>query len=203
MLSTKRIGTITEYECAVHLMKLGCVVNVPLGEDCLYDLIADYQNNLLRVQVKHANPVSGGFEISCTSTQINATRIEDRKYPPNAFEYFGTVFDNRCYLIPFDPSIQRKKIRLDRPLNSQLANITWGYEVEAEYILAKQSDVHARPRVDMTAIITAEKQSEQHSKYMASKHTGAFWVTDGTISQRLPAGSSIPEGFRKGRVMPK
>ena len=37
-MTTKKLGKITEMQCQVELMKLGCSVSVPLGDDDRYDL---------------------------------------------------------------------------------------------------------------------------------------------------------------------
>ena len=53
MAALKRKGDIAEMKVAVDLLDRGCQVSFPFGEDCDYDLIADHEGVLHRVQVKY------------------------------------------------------------------------------------------------------------------------------------------------------
>jgi hypothetical protein len=53
MASLKQKGDLAELKVAADLMERGCRISIPFGEDCDYDLIADYEGRLHRVQVKH------------------------------------------------------------------------------------------------------------------------------------------------------
>jgi hypothetical protein len=53
MAPLKRKGDLAELKVAADLADRGCRISIPFGEDCDYDLIADYQGRLHRVQVKH------------------------------------------------------------------------------------------------------------------------------------------------------
>ena len=44
------------------------------------------------------------------------------------------------------------------------------------------------------------KLSESNLRHNAAK--GRFWITDGALSKRVPPGSHIPVGWRRGRIMP-
>jgi Holliday junction resolvase-like predicted endonuclease len=50
-LKTK--GDLAELKVAADLADRGCRISIPFGEDCDYDLIADYEGRLHRVQVKY------------------------------------------------------------------------------------------------------------------------------------------------------
>ncbi|HET9593383.1 MAG TPA: group I intron-associated PD-(D/E)XK endonuclease [Solirubrobacterales bacterium] len=52
MASLKRKGDLAELKVAADLIDRGCRISIPFGEDCDYDLIADYEGRLHRVQVK-------------------------------------------------------------------------------------------------------------------------------------------------------
>jgi len=135
MLSTKQIGTVTEYECAVFLMKLGCSISVPIGENNPYDLIVDVNNKLYRIQCKHSRSVEGGFQFSCESTRINATSIKVCKYSTDEIDYFGTIFEGTCYLVPVGLCRSECKLRTCPPKNGQLSKINWAKDYEASVIL--------------------------------------------------------------------
>lgn len=195
MIPTRTLGTVVEYECAIHLMKLGCIVSKPLDESSPYDLIADYKNHLIRIQVKHSNEVSGGFQFSCESTQINSSRIEARRYSKESVDYFGTVYNETCYLVPIIECGGSKKLRLDAPENYSIKRINWAIEYEAAYILAKLEDPNASPRIDISDIISSYKKQidVKNSQY------GTIWITDGTINKKIKNVDDIPNGFWRGR----
>lgn len=68
-LNHKQVGNLYELLVASKLAKLGCVISFPYGENCAYDMIADYDNNLYRIQVKAPYMLSNGiYSISCVTT---------------------------------------------------------------------------------------------------------------------------------------
>ena len=44
MASLKRKGDLAELKVAADLIDRGCRISIPFGEDCDYDLIADYED---------------------------------------------------------------------------------------------------------------------------------------------------------------
>ena len=69
MASLKKKGDLAELKVAADLMERGCALSIPFGEDVSYDLIADYEGRLHRVQVKYAKSdgqviIGFGFESS-------------------------------------------------------------------------------------------------------------------------------------------
>ena len=49
MNETKRKGLTTELQCQLYFTELGYNVSVPLGEDCKYDMIVDFNGILKRI----------------------------------------------------------------------------------------------------------------------------------------------------------
>jgi PD-(D/E)XK endonuclease len=52
MASLKTKGDLAELKVATDLVARGCRLSLPYGEDHDYDLVADYEGRLHRVQVK-------------------------------------------------------------------------------------------------------------------------------------------------------
>jgi hypothetical protein len=52
MAPLKRKGDLAELKVAADLVARGCRLSFPYGEDCDYDLIADFEGVLHRVLVK-------------------------------------------------------------------------------------------------------------------------------------------------------
>jgi hypothetical protein len=48
----KQLGDLAELKIACDLIERGCKLSIPFGEDCNYDLIADFDGVLHRIQVK-------------------------------------------------------------------------------------------------------------------------------------------------------
>ena len=53
MASLKQKGDLAELKVAADLIARGCRLSIPFGEDSDYDLIADFEGILHRVQVKY------------------------------------------------------------------------------------------------------------------------------------------------------
>jgi PD-(D/E)XK endonuclease len=54
MAGLKRKGDLAELKVAAELVARGCRLSIPFGEDHDYDLIADFEGRLHRIQVKYA-----------------------------------------------------------------------------------------------------------------------------------------------------
>jgi hypothetical protein len=52
MASLKQKGDLAELKVAADLLRRGCRLSIPFGEDSDYDLIADFEGRLHRVQAK-------------------------------------------------------------------------------------------------------------------------------------------------------
>lgn len=48
MASLKQKGDLAELKVAADLLRRGCRLSIPFGEDCDYDLIADFEGRLHR-----------------------------------------------------------------------------------------------------------------------------------------------------------
>ena len=51
--------------------------------------------------------------------------------------------------------------------------------------------------------LTGRIHSEETRKVISEKSVGRFWITDGSICKTLSSGSTIPDGWRRGRLNPK
>lgn len=72
--------------------------------DSRYDFIVDYNHQLLRIQVKTAtiglNEESITFKTQSTHTNTKGTVYH--AYSSEDVDYFATVYNHQCYLIPID-----------------------------------------------------------------------------------------------------
>lgn len=205
-LNTKQIGTITEYECAIYLMKLGCTISFPLGDYAPYDFIADYHDHLLRIQVKKSTYLdNGAFQIECTTSQFRGDGVHTRIYTSNEIDYFATMFEDTCYLIDQKECKTSKILRIEVPKNLQLHNIFWAVNYEAEFKLAQLLDSNATPRVDMQKILSDLKFKKQKESLLSidtnNSQYGTMWITNDQENKKIYKGEEIPVGFHAGRVV--
>ena len=138
-LTSKQLGTITEYQCITYLLERGYNVSVPIGENCAYDFIVEKDGTLYKIQCKHSTAKSNGesFTFSCETTRINATSVKYHKYSKNQIDFFATYYDNICYIIPVEECGAAKTLRVKWPENNQVKNVNWAHNYEADKMLSK------------------------------------------------------------------
>lgn len=100
MASRKHKGNLAELKVAVDLLDRGCRISIPFGEDCDYDLIADKEGTLHRVQVKYTESDGRIILVRCRSHSLTKGKIRQTKhYTAETIDWIA-VYDratNRCY----------------------------------------------------------------------------------------------------------
>lgn len=103
MAALKRKGDLAELKVAVDLIDRGCRISIPFGEDCDYDLIADYEGRLHRVQVKHTRSDGQVVLVSCRSHSLTNGRVRaTKRYTAEMVDWIA-VYDctsERCFYCP-------------------------------------------------------------------------------------------------------
>ena len=126
-LTTKQKGNITEMECILAFMQAGYKISIPYGEDCKYDLVVDIENYLYRIQCKtsHALPnPEDGFKFKTRSVVITTHGTKESRYNKNEIDYFATVYEGKCYLVPVEECSYEKTLRYCYPANGQKKGIS-------------------------------------------------------------------------------
>lgn len=126
-LTTKQKGNVTEMECILAFMKAGYKVSIPYGEDCRYDLVVDVNNHLYRVQCKTSGALKNpedGFRIKTKSVVITAHGIKETVYNKAEIDFFATVYEGNCYLVPVEECGYEKTLRYRYPANGQKKGIS-------------------------------------------------------------------------------
>lgn len=103
MASLKQKGDLAELKVAADLIDRGCRISIPFGEDCDYDLIADYQGRLHRVQVKYTCSDGRSILIRCRSHSLTNGRVRMTKLYTSSMIDWIAVYDRtseRCYYCP-------------------------------------------------------------------------------------------------------
>ncbi|MCI8378585.1 MAG: hypothetical protein HFH72_08710 [Lachnospiraceae bacterium] len=102
MTDKKIKGLTTELLCQYYITSLGYNISIPLGEDCKYDLIADFDVVLTRIQIKSCLEKENGILINLRSVSLSSENPVIRTYSKNDIDFFGTFYKDNMYLIPVE-----------------------------------------------------------------------------------------------------
>jgi hypothetical protein len=99
----KQKGDLAELKVAADLVDRDCQISFPFGEDCDYDLIADLDGQIHRVQVKYTESNGEVISIRCRSHSLTNGKIRRTKhYTAKTIDWIA-VYDrtsDRCYYFP-------------------------------------------------------------------------------------------------------
>lgn len=132
MLNSKQKGNLTELLCLAAFTELGYTVSIPYGDCARYDFIVDINNKLYKIQCKTANEVEDGvFRFSTRSTQVGTSSINTRTYSKDEIDFFATIINKKCCLIPVEEASSRgKTLRINPPKNGQKVGINFVKDYE-------------------------------------------------------------------------
>lgn len=140
VLNSKQKGNLTELLCIAAFVKLGITVSIPYGDCARYDFIADIDGKLYRIQCKTSTMLSDGvYQFSCRSTTGNTVVNSHRSYDSSQIDFFATIIDNQCYLIPVQETGSKSKtLRFTESKNPYIAvNYAQDYELETQLLKLK------------------------------------------------------------------
>jgi hypothetical protein len=103
MAPLKTKGDLAGLKVAADLAARGCCISIPFGEDCDYDLIADYEGRLHRVQVKHTTSDGRIVVVRCRSHSLTKGKVRFVKRYTAAMVDWIAAYDcttERCYYLP-------------------------------------------------------------------------------------------------------
>jgi hypothetical protein len=99
----KKKGDLAEMRVAADILSRGYRIAVPFGEDCDYDLIADTDGPLHRIQVKHGTSDGAVLEVQCSSHSLTNGKIrQTKRYTAKTIDWLA-VYDcttDRCFYVP-------------------------------------------------------------------------------------------------------
>jgi hypothetical protein len=95
-MDTKLKADIAESAVITELLKRGFKVLKPMGDRLPYDLAADLNNKLIRIQVKSAwfNPKTRYFGVDVRRTKTNRRRMLRARYDKNDFDFAILYIDS-------------------------------------------------------------------------------------------------------------
>ena len=137
-LTTKQKGNITELECLLAFVKQGYKVSIPYGEDCRYDLVVNIKGHLYRIQCKTSKSLSNpedGFKFKTKSVIITTHGAKESTYSEDEIDYFATMHEGQCYLVPVGECGNEKTLRFRYPANGQKKGISLAVNYTLEEVI--------------------------------------------------------------------
>lgn len=125
MLSTHFIGEITEQQVALEFLKLGILISKPLVQSSRYDFVADINGNFYKIQVKTGTYKENSYlEFATSTSHTNTNGTLNISYTKDEVDFFATMYQGQCYLIPFDVCGKRtQRIRFCPTKNGQTKGV--------------------------------------------------------------------------------
>ena len=139
-LSSHFIGEITEQQVALEFLKLGYMVSKPLVQSSKYDFIVDIDHKLFKVQVKTSKLKEDNAYLSfATSTShTNTSGTKNLTYTDDDVDFFATMYDGQCYLIPKKVCGNRNQhLRLFPAKNGQTVGITFAKDYKLQEMIKR------------------------------------------------------------------
>ena len=137
MLSSHFIGEITEQTVILEFLKRGILLSKPIVQSSRYDFIADINHKLYKIQVKTGTMKEDAYiEFATSTSHTNTQGTVNISYTNVDVDFFATVYDGQCYLIPFELCGKRgQRIRLVPTLNGQTKGILFAKDFVLDKIL--------------------------------------------------------------------
>ena len=136
-MNSKEKGNIGEGLALAEFAKRGIQVSIPFGDNARYDLIAEFNGKLNKIQVKYCNQqISENNSIACPcASSLNHTTNKNKTTYENDVDYFVfyLVEWDKMVLMPIEKIGARKVVafRLDKPKNNQgNYNLVLDYEFD-------------------------------------------------------------------------
>ena len=136
-LSTHFIGEITEQQVALEFLKLGYLVSKPLVQSSRYDFVVDINHKLYKIQVKTGTLKENAYiEFATSTSHTNTKGTINLAYSENDVDFFATMYEGECYLIPFQNCGKRaQRLRIIPTKNGQTKGVTFAKDYLLKVII--------------------------------------------------------------------
>ena len=116
---------------------MGYQVSQPLVSDSRYDFIIDIKGKLYKIQVKTSRVEANDefFSFTSSSSHTNSKRTINRSYTKDEIDYFATIYNNECYIIPIEDCGAREvRLRLKPTKNNQIVGVRFAKDYKLKNI---------------------------------------------------------------------
>lgn len=138
-LNTHFRGEITEQQVVIEFLKLGYLVSKPLVQSSRYDFIVDINHKLYKIQVKTGTLKEDSYiEFATSTSHTNTKRTVNVSYSADDVDYFATMYEGQCYLIPREICGKREqRLRLVPTKNGQTKGIVFAKDYLLKDVLER------------------------------------------------------------------
>lgn len=136
-LNTHFIGEITEQQVALEFLKLGYLVSKPLVQSSRYDFVVDINHKLYKIQVKTGTLKENAYiEFATCTSHTNTKGTINLAYSENDVDFFATMYEGECYLIPFQNCGKRaQRLRIVPTKNGQTKGVTFAKDYHLKTVI--------------------------------------------------------------------
>lgn len=127
-------GDVNELKCILAFEERGYYTSIPFSGSCRYDVVADINGKLIKVQCKSSHFYKGdetSIEFDATRSTTNTQKTTRYQYTKEEIDYFYTHFNGYDFLIPVEETSTAKILRLLPPKNNQIEQVN----IASDYLL--------------------------------------------------------------------
>lgn len=129
-METQRKGVLTEAAALTALQRRGIPVSIPFGDTERYDLVAESERGLHRLQVKTGRYDGEVVEFKGYSVHTNSTGNVHETYDGDVDQFLVYCHElDATYLVPEDAVHSNMRLRVSEPEQRQ-PSINWACEYE-------------------------------------------------------------------------
>lgn len=138
-LNSHFIGEITEQQVALEFLKLGYLVSKPLVQSSRYDFIVDINHKLYKIQVKTGTLKEDAYiEFATSTSHTNTQGTLNLTYSSDDVDFFATMYENQCYLVPYELCGKRsQRLRTIPTRNGQTKGITFAKDFHLKDVIER------------------------------------------------------------------
>lgn len=138
--TTSHKGQIAVSRIVAELVERGVRVSLPFQEDSPYDLVAEFDRKLYRLQVKYAGLQKGRMEVrTAAPTRKTLSKNWSRQDYVGEVDLFAVYCpDAGCYLIPIEDATKTVTfLRVTRTKNNQQQDVRWAVDYELGSVVTR------------------------------------------------------------------
>ena len=163
-MNSKDKGNIGDAIVLAEFVKMGIQVSIPFGDNARYDLIADFNNKLNKIQIKYCNSLSENNSIVCPcASSTNHTTNKHYSTYENDVDYFVFYLApwDICVLVPITEIGDKKSIcfRKDKPSTGNNYHLVQDYCFSSVFKIEETENLSFQTKqnycIDCGAPITA------------------------------------------------